>query len=156
MIEPATTSTAVVSGIMGQTGTPCVKNFFYFNGYLSGILLKAPSTTPQLWPFSKGFSACIWFNLSHLMTKEHAQLDSKSLPVLFNCYSAGFGGFECYFKHTKLFYRILPPQVYTPPSSDSNGVEIAEFQPDRWNYLAIEHEKPFISRAQLLVIVNEK
>jgi len=23
--------------------------------------------------------------------------DPKNLPVLFNCYSTGFGGFECYF-----------------------------------------------------------
>jgi hypothetical protein len=78
------------------------------------------------------------------------------LPVLFNCYSVGFGGFECYFKENKLFYRILAPTPYAPPNSDSNGVAIAEFPPDKWNYIAIEHEKPFLARAQLIVVVNDK
>jgi hypothetical protein len=68
----------------------------------------------------------------------------------------GFGGFECYFKENKLFYRILPPTSYVSPTQDSNGIAIAEFAPNKWNYLAIEHEKPFLARAQLIVVVNDK
>lgn len=84
-------------------------------------------------------------------------LDPKNLPVLFNCYSSGFGGFECYFKQQKLFYRILPPSAYVPPTADSNGILVAELtMTNKWNYLAIEHEKPFLARAQLLVVLNDK
>jgi hypothetical protein len=32
-------------------------------------------------------------------------------------------------------------------AADSNGVLIADFQPGKWNFLAIEHEKPFLARA---------
>ena len=81
------------------------------------------------------------------------------MPVLFNCFSSGYGGFECYFIGFKLFYRILPPLNYTPPSADSNGVLIADFSataPGKWNFLAIEHEKPFLARAQLIAVVNDK
>ena len=82
--------------------------------------------------------------------------DPTNLPVLFNCYSANYGGFECYFNQSKLFYRILPPSAYQPPTIDSNGIPIGDFQPNRWNFLAIEHDKPFLARAQLIAIVNDK
>ena len=82
--------------------------------------------------------------------------DSNNLPVLFNCASNGYGGFECYFKGNCLYYRILAPVAYSPPTTSSNGVLIAEFTPGKWNYLALEHDKPFISRAQLIAVVNDK
>ena len=28
--------------------------------------------------------------------------------------------------------------------------------PGKWNFLAIEHEKPFLARAQLIAVVNDK
>lgn len=52
-------------------------------------------------------------------------------------------------------YRILPPS-YTPPTAESNGFLVSEFVPDKWHYLAIEHDKPFVARAQLIAVVNEK
>lgn len=75
--------------------------------------------------------------------------------MLFNCFSKDQGGFECYFNGSKLLYRILPP-VYIPPTVDSNGFLVSEFVPGKWNYLAIEHDKPFVSRAQLVAVVNDK
>jgi hypothetical protein len=33
---------------------------------------------------------------------------------------------------------------------------MAEFTPGKWNFLAIEHEKPFLARAQLIAVVNDK
>ena len=69
------------------------------------------------------------------------------MPVLFNCASTGFGGFECYFNGFKLYYRILPPVNYQAPTHESNGVLIADFAPNKWHFLAIEHEKPFLARA---------
>lgn len=54
----------------------------------------------------------------------------------------------------KLFYRILPSRKYTPPTVNSNGVQIGEFEPKRWYFLGIEHDKPFISRATLSAVIN--
>jgi hypothetical protein len=130
-----------------------VNSYFYFNGFLSGILLNTKNVQP--WHFTKGFAACMWFNVSQVMAEGKMQ-DQGNLPVLFNCFSAGSGGFECYFNKTKLFYRILPPSPYQPPTGDSNGILIQEFTSDRWNFLAIEHDKPFLARAQLIAIVNDK
>ena len=76
--------------------------------------------------------------------------------MLFNCFSSGYGGFECYFNQTKLLYRILPPTAYVPPTTDSNGVLISDFQPEKWNYIGIEHDKPLLARAQLIAVVNDK
>ena len=39
---------------------------------------------------------------------------------------------------------------------ESNGVYIFEFQPDKWYFLGIEHEKPYLSKASLNAIVNDK
>lgn len=36
-------------------------NYFFFSGYLSGILLN--SKPLQSWPFVKGFSTCLWFKI---------------------------------------------------------------------------------------------
>lgn len=55
----------------------------------------------------------MWFKLE---ARQESQQDPHNLPILFNCSSNGFGGFECYFNGNKLFYRILPPLSYTPPS----------------------------------------
>ena len=33
---------------------------------------------------------------------------------------------------------------------------IGEFQPKKWYFLAIEHDKPFLTRAQLSAVVNDK
>jgi len=141
----------ILSALLEHQSVP--QSYFYFNGFLSGILLKQQSTQP--WPFSKGFAACIWFNISQLMLEGKMQ-DPQNLPVLFNCYSCGYGGFECYFNQSKLLYRILPPIPYQAPTVDSNGFLISEFAADKWNYLALEHDKPFLARAQLIAVVNEK
>jgi hypothetical protein len=79
--------------------------------------------TVQPWHFNKGFAACMWFNVSHVMAEGKMQ-DPNNLAVLFNCFSSGFGGFECYFNKTKLYYRILPPSPYQPPTVESNGILI--------------------------------
>jgi hypothetical protein len=66
---------------------------------------------------------------------------------LFNCFSEGYGGFECYINtELQVIYRILPKN-YTAPSIDSNGIKIADLEFDKWNVLVIEHEKPFLARA---------
>ncbi len=39
---------------------------------------------------------------------------------------------------------------------DSNGFLVSEFQANKWYYLAIEHDKPFLARAQLIAVVNDK
>jgi hypothetical protein len=89
----------------------------------------------------------MWFNISTNFMTEGKMQDPQNLPVLFNCYSQGYGGFECYFNQNKLLYRILPPIAYQPPTTDSNGFLVSEFQTGKWNYLAIEHDKPFLARA---------
>jgi hypothetical protein len=53
-------------------------------------------------------------------------------------------------------YRILPPIAYQPPTIESNGFLVSEFVPGRWNFLAIEHDKPYLARAQLIAVVNDK
>ena len=61
----------------------------------------------------------MWFKIH----EHQASLqDPNNLPVLFNCASNGFGGFECYFNQNKLFYRILPPINYQPPSKFNPSV----------------------------------
>lgn len=52
----------------------------------------------------------MWFQIADNMLQ-----DDKNLPVLFNCFFQGHGGFECYFNARKLYYRVLPKN-YTPPS----------------------------------------
>ena len=39
---------------------------------------------------------------------------------------------------------------------DSNGVKISEFTPGKWYFLGLEHQKPYLARAQLTAIVNDK
>jgi hypothetical protein len=114
-------------------------NYFYFSGQCSGI--KVNTKNSQNWPFTKGFGAAIWFCL-----EDRTCISEDKLSVLFNCFSQQYGGFECYFVERKLFYRIIP-RVYTPPTVNSNGVLIGEFEPRKWYFLGIEHDKPFISRA---------
>jgi hypothetical protein len=41
-------------------------------------------------------------------------------------------------------------------AADSNGVLIHEFEPKKWYFLGIEHDKPFLSRPTLNAMVNEK
>jgi hypothetical protein len=38
----------------------------------------------------------------------------------------------------------------------SNGVQIGEFTPGKWYFLAIEHDAPYLARAQLTAVVNDK
>jgi len=63
----------------------------------------------------------MWFHLP-----ENTLQDDKSLPILFNCFFAGYGGFECYLNQRRLFYRILPKTSapgldYKPPSKPSHS-----------------------------------
>jgi hypothetical protein len=74
------------------------------------------------WPFAGGFSIALWFSL-----EEQTSIHEDRLPILFNCYSQGYGGFECYVVERKLFYRILPKNQYTPPTPNSNGISLGEF-----------------------------
>ena len=39
---------------------------------------------------------------------------------------------------------------------DSNGVLIGDFNPGKWYFLGLEHDKPFLSRAHLIAFVNDK
>ena len=39
---------------------------------------------------------------------------------------------------------------------ESNGVLISEFTPGKWNFLGLEHDKPYLARAQLYAVVNDK
>jgi len=39
---------------------------------------------------------------------------------------------------------------------ESNGVQISEFTPDKWYFLGLEHNKPYLARAHLTAIVNDK
>lgn len=83
-------------------------------------------------------------------------LDPNSLPVLFNCFAEGQGGFECYLNlQLQVIYRVLP-KIYSSATSESNGVKIADALQDQWNVLVIEHDKPYLARAQLLAIMNDK
>lgn len=95
----------------------------------------------------------MWFKLSEMQASIQ---DPQNLPVLFNCGSSGYGGFECYFNENKLYYRILPPSSYTPPNVDSNGILISEINPGKWTFFGIEHDNPFLARAQLIAVVNDK
>lgn len=99
--------TRMITAIVTRKREMGPQNYFFFSGYLSGILLN--SKPLQAWPFVKGFSACIWFKIHEYQASLQ---DPYNLPVLFNCASNGFGGFECYFNKNKLFYRILPPLNY--------------------------------------------
>jgi hypothetical protein len=38
-------------------------NYFYFSGYMSGILLNSKQQLTQQWPFGKGFAVNVWFCL---------------------------------------------------------------------------------------------
>lgn len=79
-----------------------------------------------------------------------------NLPVLFNCFAEGYGGFECYLNPSyQVIYRVLPKN-YSPPTVESNGVKVADVQVDQWNVLVIEHDKPYLARAQLIAIMNDK
>ena len=46
--------------------------------------------------------------------------------------------------------------MYSPPTVESNGVKVAEVAQDQWNVLVIEHDKPYLARAQLIAILNDK
>ncbi len=52
----------------------------------------------------------MWF-----LIHENMLQDDKNLPVLFNCFVQGAGGFECYFKGKQIYFRSLGKQ-YNPPS----------------------------------------
>jgi hypothetical protein len=54
-----------------------------------------------------------------------------------------------------VIYRVLP-KVYSPPTLESNGVKVADLALDQWNVLVIEHDKPYLARAQLIAILNDK
>lgn len=80
----------------------------------------------------------------------------NNLPILFNCFADGYGGFECYINQQfQVVYRILPKN-YNSPTADSNGVKLFDVVLDQWNTLVIEHEKPYLARAQLIAYMNEK
>lgn len=90
------------------------------------------------------------------MKENASSFDPNDLPVLFNCYSEGYGGFECYINPSyHVLYRVLPKN-YNPPTIESNGIKVAEIQPDQWNLLVIDHNKPYLARAQLIAILNDK
>lgn len=40
--------------------------------------------------------------------------------------------------------------------TESNGVLIGEFAPRQWYFFAMEHERPFMTRPQITVIINDK
>ena len=126
------------------------RDYFYFSGYLSGILLNSKN---KPWPFAKSFSVCLWFQICD---RQSELQDPHNLPVLFNCSSNGSGGFECYLNGNKLFYRILPPNNNFPPKVDSNGILITELTPNKWYFLGLEHEKPYLARAHLTAFINDK
>jgi len=78
------------------------------------------------------------------------------LPVLFNCFAEGYGGFECYLNpHYQVVYRVLS-RAYSPPTIESNGVKVADVQLEQWSVLVLEHDKPYLARAQLLAIMNDR
>jgi hypothetical protein len=90
------------------------------------------------------------------MRENGSSFDPNDLPVLFNCYSEGYGGFECYINPSyHVLYRVLPKN-YNPPTIESNGIKVADIQPDQWNLLVIDHNKPYLARAQLIAILNDK
>ena len=125
--------------------------FFYFSGSDSGLQWDSQSSSASAWPFSKGYTCLLKF-------KCHAGqvFDPQSLPVLFTCFAEGYGGFECYLNaQFQIIYRVLA-RTYSKPTADSNGVKVAEIQPDQWNLFAIQHDKPYLARAQLIAILNDK
>ena len=67
----------------------------------------------------------------------------------------GHGGFECYLNGMKLCYRILPKQ-YSSPTVNSNGVQIGEFLPDKWYFLALEHDAPYMTQARMTAVITDK
>ena len=87
---------------------PGPSNYFYFSGYLSGLQVNTRNI--QSFDMQKGYAAAMWFQIQENMLQ-----DEKSLPVLFNCFVQGAGGFECYFKNRQIYYRSLGKN-YTPPS----------------------------------------
>lgn len=42
------------------------------------------------------------------------------------------------------------------PATESNGVLISEFLPEKWYFVGLEHDKPYLARAQLTAIVNDR
>ena len=50
----------------------------------------------------------------------------------------------------------MPPTAYVPPTEGSNGIAIADLTPEKWTYIAIEHDKPSLARAHLIAVVNDK
>lgn len=59
---------------------------------------------------------------------------------MIHCFQKGGGGVEAYFKGRKLFYRLLTIN-YEKASNKTDGIELGEFSPNTWYFLAIEHEK---------------
>ena len=118
-------------------------NFIYFNGYNSGISMNRNS-------FSKTFCISVWFRLEDI---NYSQL--KYCPLLYSFHKDQVGGFECYFVENQLYYRTLGP-VYQEASEDSNGALIGTFDSSKWNFLAIRHEKKFLGRSEVKVIINDK
>ena len=55
----------------------------------------------------------------------------------------------------QVMYRVLS-KVYSTPTAESNGVKVAELVQDQWNLLVIEHDKPYLARASLVSILNDK
>lgn len=66
-------------------------------------------------------------------------LDFPSLFLIHSFQKDG-GGIEAYFKGKKLYYRVLSIN-YSKASNTSEGIEIGDFIPNKWYFLAIEHEK---------------
>jgi hypothetical protein len=147
-----------------------VKNYFSFAGSESGLEFSAPQfekdqpTCPigkTTWPFQKGYTAVIKFKchkskVFSAETQSAQSFDPLNLPVLLNCFSEGYGGFECYINPSfQVIYRVLSKN-YSPPTVESNGVKIADVVLDQWNVIFIEHDKPYLARAQLISIMNDK
>ena len=92
------------------------------------------------WPFQKGYTLaisfkCLIFSGSGGPPSPHGTqgeviqaFDPNNLPVLFNCFAEGYGGFECYLNpNYQVIYRVLP-RSYSPPTVSSNGVKVADVQ----------------------------
>ena len=56
--------------------------------------------------------------------------------------------------------KLLQLLIFYLIASDSNGVLIGEkdfeFVPKKWYFLGIEHDKPYLSRAQLSAFIDDK
>eukprot|EP01022_Parablepharisma_sp_SALTPOND_P013088 TRINITY_DN1724_c0_g1_i1.p1 TRINITY_DN1724_c0_g1~~TRINITY_DN1724_c0_g1_i1.p1 ORF type:complete len:1516 (+),score=126.56 TRINITY_DN1724_c0_g1_i1:4536-9083(+) len=114
---------------------------FYFVPNDCSLSSVIPPNT--LWPFHKGFTIMMWLKADDL---------SKivdTTPVLMRLRSSA-KGFECYITNHTLNYRIVPI-AYTKPSNlliyynnigpDSNGIAIGELSKDKWQFLAISHDR---------------